>query len=103
MVGGRGRILVVDDESAVRRAARRALEVLGYHVREAALSVSDLLRADSCFITSSTRDVLGVAAIEGKPLKQDAAFVESFHQAFAKYVEDYVRAHPRRAAQRSAV
>ena len=35
MVGGRGRILVVDDESAVRRAARRALEVLGYHVREA--------------------------------------------------------------------
>ncbi len=40
MVGGRGRILVVDDESAVRRAARRALEVLGYQVSEAADGLS---------------------------------------------------------------
>ncbi|MCW5964094.1 MAG: aminotransferase class IV [Bryobacterales bacterium] len=73
------------------------IRVDGYRVVEATLKVSALRHADACFITSTTRDVLAVRAIDGEELKQDPQFVAAYHQAFAQYLEDYVRNHPRPA------
>ncbi len=71
------------------------IEVDGYHVVEAPMTIADLRRADGVFITSTTRDVLAVRSIEGKALKQDPGFVAAWHEAFAQYLERYVEAHPR--------
>jgi CheY-like chemotaxis protein len=48
LVSGQGHVLVVDDDAAVRVAARRALEVLGYSVTEATdgLSAVQIFSAD---------------------------------------------------------
>lgn len=73
------------------------IRVDGYHVVEATMKVSDLRHADAVFITSTTRDVLAVHAIDGEALKQDPQFVAAYRQAFAQYLEDYVRTHPRHA------
>ena len=67
----------------------------GYQVSEATLTLADLRRADACFITSSTRDLLAIRSIEGEPLKQDPKFVEAWRLAFETYLDDYVRQHPR--------
>lgn len=71
------------------------IQVEGYHVVEATLTLADLRRADACFVTSTTRDVLAVRSIEGIALKQDPVFVAAWRDAFAQYLEDYVRLHPR--------
>jgi branched-chain amino acid aminotransferase len=71
------------------------IRVDGFQVRQVSLSLNDLHRADACFITSSTRDVLAVESIEGQPLKQNRAFVESWRQAFRDYLSHYVSTHPR--------
>lgn len=73
------------------------IAVEGYHVKEGDLTVQDLLRADASFITSSTRDVRAIRAIEGEPVSQDPAFIESFHTAFNNYLDDYVEANPRKS------
>lgn len=73
------------------------IQVEGYHVREAALTVAALRHADACFITSSTRDVRAVRSIEGTALKQDPHFVAAFQRAFSRHLEEYVRTHRRPA------
>lgn len=73
------------------------IRVEGCQVREAALTVADLHRADACFITSSTRDVRAIASIEGEALRQDDAFIAAFQQAFARYLDEYVERHRRGA------
>lgn len=73
------------------------IRVDGYHVREAALTVADLRRADVCFITSSTRDLRAIGSIEGEALGQDEAFIALFQQAFVEHLDRYVAGHPRRA------
>ena len=73
------------------------IRVEGYQVREASLEVSDLQRADACFITSTTRDVLAVESIDNRPLKQDRVFVDRWRAAFVDYLTQYVATHPRQS------
>lgn len=82
-----------------RQLLLETIRVEGYHIREAALTVADLRHADACFITSTTRDVRAILSIEGEALKQDARFVAAFHEAFERYLEDYVARYRRPMAQ----
>lgn len=74
------------------------IRVDGYTMEEADLSVEDIERADACFITSSTRNVLAVRSIEGHAIRQDAGFVDAWADAFGVYLDEYVRTHPRQVA-----
>jgi branched-chain amino acid aminotransferase len=74
------------------------VRVEGYTMEEAPLTVEDLEQADVCFISSSTRNVLAVRSIEGKPLRQDPAFVDAWANAFEEHLQEYVRTYPRRAS-----
>jgi branched-subunit amino acid aminotransferase/4-amino-4-deoxychorismate lyase len=49
-----------------------------------------LAEADSVFITSTTRDVLPVAEIEGIRVKRDNRVCGALNRAFRAYIEDYV-------------
>lgn len=70
------------------------LEIPGFRVGEAVLTPSDLETADELFVTSSTRDTLPVAAIEGLQLRFVAP--ESCHvriavqHSFDWYLQSYV-------------
>ena len=55
---GRERILLVEDEDAVRRVARRALEIHGYHIEEASDGPSAIERAKSAAIDMVVTDVM---------------------------------------------
>ena len=67
----------------------------GYRVGERTLTLDDLYRADEVFITSSTRDLLAVAAIDGRTVKRQGNATHALKAAFQGYLEAYVRAHAR--------
>lgn len=70
------------------------LKIPGYRVGESVLMPADLESADEVFVTSSTRDTLPVAAIEGLKLRD--VVPESRHgrlavqREFDQYLESYV-------------
>ncbi len=70
------------------------LEIPGYRVAEAVLTPADLESADEVFVTSSTRDTLPVAAVEGLQLRFVAP--ESYHvrlavqRSFDWYLQSYI-------------
>ena len=66
-------------------------------VIEKPLSLADLERADGVFITSTTRDVLPVAEIEGLRVNKDRRVMDALQTAFAAYRERYVATATRRA------
>jgi len=72
------------------------LKIPGYRVGESVLMPGDLEAADEVFVTSSTRDTLPVAAIEGLKLRD--VVPESRHgrlavqREFDQYLESYVLA-----------
>ena len=61
----------------------------GIHVMERTLTLSDLERADEVFITSSTRDVLPVRAIEGLTIQQKGGVGTKLRESFQFYIKDY--------------
>lgn len=69
-----------------------SIHVPGVTVREGHLKPGDLERADSVFITSSTRDMLPVASIEGLNLQNKGDVVTRLRDAFRAYLAEYVTA-----------
>lgn len=66
-----------------------AIRVPGITVREENLRPASLEKADGLFITSSTRDLLPVAHIEGLRIQQDDQVRTRLHAAFREYLSDY--------------
>jgi branched-chain amino acid aminotransferase len=62
----------------------------GYRVLERDLDLDDLFRADAVFITSTTRELLAVAEIEGRQLNRKGRAREAMQAAFSVYADQYV-------------
>lgn len=74
-----------------------AVETPGYSIGEKPLRLEDLERADGVFITSTTRDVLPVAEIEGLQIHQNPEAASALRAAFRSYLDAYVAGHSRAA------
>lgn len=61
-----------------------------YTIREQAMTLADLERADCVCVTSTTRDLLPVEAIEGIRLNSDRTAVNALLSAFHKYLDEYI-------------
>ena len=69
------------------------LRVPDIEVAENTLLLNDLEAADEVFITSTTRNILSVAEIEGLNIRQQGGAVrERLQKAFAGFVDSYVAA-----------
>jgi branched-chain amino acid aminotransferase len=71
------------------------LHVPGYTIGEKTLMPEDLEKADDVFITSTTRDLLLVAEIAGKPRTARGNAREALQTAFSAYVHRYLEEHKR--------
>jgi len=65
----------------------------GVQVVERTLTVNDLYEADEVFITSSTRDLLAVAEIDGRAIRREGKAMAALKPAFQNYIAEYVRTH----------
>jgi branched-chain amino acid aminotransferase len=73
----------------------------GFPVRERALSLEDLERADEVFITSTTRNLLPVIEIDGRQLRHHAAARAALDKAFGDYTDAYILRHGTSGVPRS--
>jgi branched-chain amino acid aminotransferase len=69
----------------------------GLHISERELYPSDLEDADQVFITSTTRDLLPVAEIDGAQLRQDPQRLARLATAFQEFRAAYVAHHKTRS------
>ncbi len=69
------------------------IRVPGISVAEKTLTLADLYAAGEVFITSTTRDLLPVLAIEDRPLGQSGDTRVRLQAAFTDYAAQYVRSH----------
>ena len=69
------------------------IRVPGFEIGEGVLMPQDLESADEVFITSTTRELLPVLEVEGKPMKRDDRARRALQAEFSKYVERYVAEH----------
>jgi branched-chain amino acid aminotransferase len=67
--------------------------VPGIVVEEKELRLEDLEQADEVFITSTTRNLLSVVAIEGIQVRQRGDVRRRVSEAFSEYVKNYVQAN----------
>jgi branched-chain amino acid aminotransferase len=67
----------------------------GVKVSERTLMPADLESADEVFISSTTRDLLPVAAVGGRKVPNSGHARETLQAAFTKYVDQYVGSHKR--------
>lgn len=75
----------------LREVARR----VGVTAIEEAIGADDLAYFDGCFLTSSTRDLTPVAAIDAvRYAVDDRALVWKLKAAFQNFASDYAAAHP---------
>jgi branched-chain amino acid aminotransferase len=65
------------------------VRVDGVTVKEGVLKPGDLERADGLFITSSTRDLLPVAEVQGLKIQRGDAVRARLNAAFQKNLDDY--------------
>jgi len=70
-------------------------------VRERTLFPADLESADEVFITSTTRELLPVVAIDGLKIRPGRATMDRLHAAFQKRVQAYLASRRRPAAAHS--
>ncbi|HYI92038.1 MAG TPA: aminotransferase class IV [Bryobacteraceae bacterium] len=68
------------------------ISVPGITISERRLRLEDLAVADSVFVSSTTRDVLPVAEIEGISVNRDDSVSVKLNAALRAYIEDYVSA-----------
>lgn len=68
-----------------RELLLEAVRAPGIQVSEGVLTLDDLERADSVFITSTTRDLLPVAAIEGLAVRGESRVRDLLAEAFSRY------------------
>lgn len=81
-----------------RELLLQEVQAPGVGVGEKTLYPQDLEQADEVFITSTTRDLLAVLSIDGRPLHQTGSARAALQQAFSRYVEAYIREHTRSSA-----
>lgn len=74
------------------------IHVPGLVITERDLTPADLQSSDGLFITSSTRDVLSVAEIDGQKVPQSPEIIARLQNAFVQYRNTYVATH-RRASE----
>lgn len=67
------------------------VRVPGITVKESALKPEDLEGADQVFITSTTRDLIPVASIEGLRISNRSTVVDDLAKALASYRGEYVK------------
>ncbi len=67
----------------------------GFEVIENPFRPEDLESADDVFITSTTRDLLPVLSIDGRPLRRSGNALAALLEAFRRYQDDYIRSRPR--------
>lgn len=64
--------------------------VRDFSIEEEVLTPADLTRADQVFITSTTRELLRVEAIEGLEIRNQSLACEALQRAFSEYIDRYV-------------
>jgi branched-chain amino acid aminotransferase len=65
------------------------LQIPGLDIREKTILPPDLESADEVFITSTTRELLPVASIEGLHIRSEHAIRDRLQQAFSSCVKEY--------------
>jgi branched-chain amino acid aminotransferase len=75
------------------------VRVAGVPVTERVLTPTDLESADEVFISSTTRELLTVATIGNRPIRNTGHTREALQTAFSKYMDDYVATHKRQLAR----
>ncbi len=73
------------------------IHVPGLTVAEKVLLPADLEAADEVFITSTTRDLMPVAAVEGLKLRRGRQVRDRLQRAFCEYTKAYVSGRAREA------
>ncbi|PWU06468.1 MAG: class IV aminotransferase [Terriglobia bacterium] len=76
------------------------IQVPGIQVAEKVLFPADLEGADEVFVTSTTRNLLPVAEIEGQRTGRSERSLEALRAAFGDYLERYIAAHGLALAQK---
>jgi branched-subunit amino acid aminotransferase/4-amino-4-deoxychorismate lyase len=71
------------------------IRVPGITVAEKILFPADLESADEVFITSTTRDLMPVAKVEGLRIGHGRRVRDSLQEAFSAYTAAYVALHVR--------
>lgn len=74
------------------------IRVPGLTIREREITPSELENARQVFITSSTRDLLPVAEVDGYPLGQDQDTLRLLQDGFRAYLQAYAGAAQQRRA-----
>lgn len=69
------------------------VHVDGIEIAEKEILPAELEAADEVFITSSTRDLLPVLAVDGRPVGTAPKVRAVLQQAFSDYIDRYVAAH----------
>lgn len=73
-----------------RELLLEVIRVPGIEVREQTLTLDDLERASEIFISSSTRELLPVAAVEGLSIRTGARISSALLEAYNAYERQYV-------------
>ena len=66
------------------------IHVPGVVVKERAILPAELEAADEVFITSTTRDLLPVAEVEGRPVGRADSARKALQAAFSEYMKGYL-------------
>ncbi|MEP7364593.1 MAG: aminotransferase class IV [Acidobacteriota bacterium] len=83
-----------------RRLLLEEVKVPGVHVEEKTLRLDDLYEADSVFMTSTTRELLRVEAVEGKKTGVADDVRERLHGEFRRSMAQYAAVERQRRARR---
>jgi branched-chain amino acid aminotransferase len=81
-----------------REVLLEEVHVPGYEIVERDLRLEDLEKADEIFITSTTRELLQVGAIEGLTIRRNDAARLALQAGFSHYCDHYVRQAGRKQA-----
>lgn len=84
-----------------RELLLEAVQAPGIRVSERRLTLEDLERADGLFITSTTRNLLPVAEVDGLAIRTDWSVARRLGDAFLAYQQEAVRRSRRRAVSAS--
>jgi branched-chain amino acid aminotransferase len=79
-----------------RQLLLEEISVPGMSITERVLTPADMARADQVFMTSTTRDLLGVATVDAVKLNQHPASLHMLRNAFLAYQKKYIAAHAHR-------
>lgn len=82
-----------------RELLLKEVRAAGITIVEKTLMPADLEQADGLFLTSTTRDLLPVASVEGLTIRQGSKVREALQASFSAYMRSYVTAAKAATAQ----